>query len=516
MITTKNNYRFMKNMLKHIICPLVLIITLLPGAILAASRTNIEDWEVKAIEFRSSIGQKLQPKIDEVFINIPTLLEIYNRTQNTELSTIRNLPEYQNLLSSTELKVLNHSPEMQEAVKVAINEISTLIITINQQIAGITSQVNNLEQKNISASEIKRNIYAREGLIRGMKVGINDAIQLLNQQKQLYFTDPSFAKSVSDFTPIQKPDTLTTDSILNALINLDQIIDTRMTSITLDNYVVSAGDEITGEDEIWIKGIKSYAKQSQYQMVQGYKLDQQGVVFGLNLIDNYVGLAYAFIQDNGKSDNTKERINNHIGTIYGFYELNKNIFIDGQARYGKSYINKSRYNMNLSGDISYGGTEGDIYGGKLELLYDYITQGKIHVIPSIGIAYDELHIKKYQEEGAGFNRGVSARDVDKTTGLFGIKVSKAIELDSYLITPEIHVKYMNTLSANNDNTTITILDGMEPLITPSSKLQKALCKVGGSLKIQRSMPINIEIGYDFGKSKKYYSYTGYIRAMLAF
>jgi hypothetical protein len=218
MITTKNNYRFMKNMLKHIICPLVLIITLLPGAILAASRTNIEDWEVKAIEFRSSIGQKLQPKIDEVFINIPTLLEIYNRTQNTELSTIRNLPEYQNLLSSTELKVLNHSPEMQEAVKVAINEISTLIITINQQIAGITSQVNNLEQKNISASEIKRNIYAREGLIRGMKVGINDAIQLLNQQKQLYFTDPSFAKSVSDFTPIQKPDTLTTDSILNALI----------------------------------------------------------------------------------------------------------------------------------------------------------------------------------------------------------------------------------------------------------------------------------------------------------
>ena len=61
--------------------------------------------------------------------------------------------------------------------------------------------------------------------------------------------------------------------------------------------------------------------------------------------------------------------------------MNKNIFIDAQARYGKSYINKSSYNMNLSGDISYAKTESDLYGGKLGLYYDYITQGKVHIIP---------------------------------------------------------------------------------------------------------------------------------------
>ncbi|MBN8523545.1 MAG: hypothetical protein J0M23_06825 [Rickettsiales bacterium] len=69
---------------------------------------------------------------------------------------------------------------------------------------------------------------------------------------------------------------------------------------------------------------------------------------------------------------------------------------------------------------------------------------------------------------------------------------------------------MNTLSSNNDNTTIIILDGIEPLITPSSKLQKTLYKVGSSLKIKRSRSVNIEIGYDFGKSKKYHSHTGYV------
>jgi hypothetical protein len=36
------------------------------------------------------------------------------------------------------------------------------------------------------------------------------------------------------------------------------------------------------------------------------------------------------------------------------------------------------------------------------------------------------------------------------------------------------------------------------------------------LKIKRSRPMNIEIGYDFGKSKKYHSHTGYISAILAF
>jgi len=37
--------------------------------------------------------------------------------------------------------------------------------------------------------------------------------------------------------------------------------------------------------------------------------------------------------------------------------------------------------MNLSGDISYAKTESDLYGGKLGLYYDYITQGKVHIIP---------------------------------------------------------------------------------------------------------------------------------------
>jgi len=49
------------------------------------------------------------------------------------------------------------------------------------------------------------------------------------------------------------------------------------------------------------QGLKIRCKtKSIYNLVQGYKSDQQGVVVGLDLIDNSVGLAYAFIQDNVK------------------------------------------------------------------------------------------------------------------------------------------------------------------------------------------------------------------------
>jgi hypothetical protein len=72
---------------------------------------------------------------------------------------------------------------MQEALEVEINEISKLIASINQQITGITSEVNNLKkelrernQTNISTRQIKRIIYNQDAAVKGLKVGINNAI----------------------------------------------------------------------------------------------------------------------------------------------------------------------------------------------------------------------------------------------------------------------------------------------------------------------------------------------------
>ena len=248
----------MRKQLKQITLSFLGLIILLPSSIFATSSANND-----ALQFRKIIGQKLKTKIDEVYANNQKLLRIYNSTQNTELSNINSLPEYQDLLSSKELKTLNNSPEMQEALKEIINEVSQLIVNTNKQIDAINSNVDTLKkelqvqsQSGISVSEIKRKIYAQEAVVERLKTGISNVIQSLNQQKQLYFTDPKQAKNIGDFTPIQKPDTLTTDVILTDLINLDQVIDTRRTTANLEDYTIYAGDEIT-DNILWVKGSRT-------------------------------------------------------------------------------------------------------------------------------------------------------------------------------------------------------------------------------------------------------------------
>lgn len=514
----------MKNLPSQIILSFLLGITiLLPKSILAASNINDE-----TLQFKIIIGQKLKAKIDEVFAHTPQLLTIYNKIQNTELAKVSNLPEYQNLLNSKELKLLNNSPEMQEAIKEVINDMNTQVHATNQEIEAIRQQIKKLEEGSseqnqtgkeaLSAREVKKAMYDKEAVINELKRGISNALETFNNQLPLYFLDAKLASNTGELPAVQKPDTLTTDTLLTAIINLDYIIDTRITAsaTNFEGLLVSSGDEYV-QNGLWIKGLKSQAKQSEYQLTAGYKSNQQGVVIGLDFMDN-VGFAYAFIKDQVKSNipNTKERIDSHFASIYGLYKFDNDLLIDMQTRYGRSNINKSRNNLNLSNNVSYAKTKGNLYGGKLELGYDFRTQENVHIVPAIGIGYDELQIDKYQEKGAGLNRKVAARRVNKTTGLVGIKISKAIRMNSFLIIPAIHVKSLHTLAANNDKTTITILTDTKPLITPSNKLNKTIYMVGSSLKVSKSQPLNIEIGYDFGKSRKFTSHTGYISAIIAF
>lgn len=509
-----------------LLLPCLLTIILLPTSIFATSNPDN-----KTLQLKIAAGEKLRTKIDEVFAHTPKLRAIYNKTLNMELSRISNLSEYKDLLRSKELKILNNSPEMQESLKETINEVNTRIHEINQKIDFIRQKARKMERElseryqedkdEISIRDIKKNIYAHDAVINELKQGISNAMEDFNKQQELYFPDAKGFDHISSLSPIQKPDTLTTDSLLTSIINLDQIIDTRITAVITNNegVGVSSGDEYAQSGGLWIKGLKSYAKQNEYHLTHDYKSDLYGGVIGLDFIDNIIGISYAFIQNDISTNiiGTKERIKSHIGTIYGVYKFNSSLFIDMQGRYGRSYINKSRNNLNLSNDVSYAKTEGDIYGGKLELGFNYVTGENIHIVPTIGVTYDALQIEGYHEIGTGLNRKVAGRKVSKTACQFGARISKVVEINSFMVIPEIYIKSLNIIDSSNDETTITILTGAEPLITPSDKLHKTIYKIGGALKISRTgEPVDIEVGYDFGKSKKFYSHTGYISSIIEF
>ena len=512
-------------MKKQIILYSLLGIILLPTQVFASSNIGGNNRSIP-------VGQKLRAKIDGVFASNPKLLTIYNKILNTPLQQIQSLPEYHDLLNSQELKILNNSPEMQESLKESIRTVNVQIDGINKEIESIKEQTEELKQEfnaqdslkpgRLSPKDIRDKINLNDITVSELKKRINSATESLSQQQQLYFTDTSKGvSSMSQLTPVQRPDTSTSDALLVSIANLDHLIDSRIDNMILEASGTASGDETNIEHGLWVKGVKSQAKQAEYKLVPGYKLDQSGIVVGIDFIETPTmlwGVSYSFTADNLKADilSTKEKANSHIASLYGLCEFTDNVFMDVQAKYGKSYIKKSRNNLNLSNDISYAKTRGNIYGGKLEFAYSYNLHKKLNIIPSIGVSYDELQIGAYKEKGQGLNRRVNKRTVSKTSGLLGLKISDHIAVNSYTFIPEMHVKVSHTLDTNNDKTVITIVEGMKPLVTPSGKLPKTIYRIGGSSKIAKLQALELTFGYDYGISKKFHSHSGYVSAKVSF
>lgn len=511
-------------MKKQIILYSLLCTILLPKQVFANPNAASENAKLKII----LAEQQLQTRIDKVFASTPQLAEIYHKIQNRELGQIQELSEYNDLLNSRELKILNNSPEMQDTMKEAMKGINIKVESVNTEIRAINEQTRQLENKfndpnllknnKLSIKETKEKINLNNITSSELKKQLDSTMQSFNSLSQLYFTNTKQLNSLSELTPIQKPDTLTTDALLVSIVNLDQLIDTRINDMLFETLGIASGEETSGEYGLWIKGLKSYAKQSEYKLTPGYKVNQHGVTIGVDFIDDLFGISYSFITDHLSTNipNTGEKINSHIANVYGLYKFTDNLFTDMQVKYGKNYINKSRNNLNLSNDISYAKTTGDTYGGKVELGYNYKLQKQINMIPSIGLSYDQLRINAYKEKGSGFNRSIEERTVDKTTALLGLKINSCFTINSYTFLPEIHAKVFRTLKANNDNTTITIVEGMSPLVTPSGNLPKTIYKIGGSSKITKSQALELALGYDLSISKKFYSHTGYLSVKMIF
>lgn len=494
---------------------LLLFVTLLPKQIFA---------DINSVE------QKLRIKIDEVFAHTPKLSEIYRNVLDNELTRVQDLPGYDLLLRSKELKALNNSPEMQEYMKELTRSINTEAGNINGQIVAIDEQTKQLkkalndqdllEDTGLSVREVQEKINLNNITRNRLKTQAGGALQSLNGLPQLYFTATEGLNSLGELTPVQRPDTSTTDMLLASIANIDRLIDTRIDYMLLEALGIASGEEVSSGQGLWVKGLKSYAKQGGYKLTPGYKLNQNGLAIGIDFIENpsIWGISYSFTSGDLSTNipNTKEKINSHIANIYGLYGFTDNLFIDMQARYGKSYINKSRNNLNLSNDISYAKTSGDLYGGKLELGYSYNLQEKLNMIPSIGISYDEIKINGYKERGTGFNRKIAARTVNKTSGIFGLKLSNDIAIGPYSFIPEIHAKLFRALNTNNDNTVITFIDGVSPLVTPSGKLPVTSYNIGLSSKITKLQALDLTLGYDAGFSKKFHSHTGYFSAKIIF
>lgn len=345
------------------------------------------------------------------------------------------------------------------------------------------------------------------------------ALEALQTQITSLSSNVNTQSSFKDIPSVQAPDTLTTDTILySASDTVTDLLEARMD--TFDNTPgvigVSSGDFMQSAG-VWVKGTMSTAKQKEIKLMPEYKVNQQGITIGADVgEDNLVGVAYSMIRSKVKHTNMTEKATNHIGAIYGLYNFSDTIFLNGQLKYGRANIKKQRNTRDFNNYIAYGKTKAELIGGRVELGYYYNFLDRSQLIPSIGLSYDTVKIKKYKETGDGLNRTVGKRNGDKAAVTGGLMVNHAIDLKTFVLIPEVHTNVTYTLKRKNDKTAITLFEGLSPIYVPSGKPPKTSYKIGGSLKAAKSQNLELSLGYDLGLSKKFHSHSGYIQARVDF
>lgn len=380
------------------------------------------------------------------------------------------------LFSSDQIKTLRKAPATQEELKIIVKAI----------------------QSDLNSSN------------RLVKTSALDLLDELKAAQQYYLADAS-KTPVSDLPPVQNPDTHTTGVLLNSSSTNNAVLGERISGFS----GIASGDDSVRTYGAWTKGTYSKGQQQAFKADPGYDFSQMGVTIGADVGDeSLIGAAYSFFKNEVKSKSnasTKDKIDSHVGSIYGMYAVNPQVFVSGQAGYGFSKIDKRRLTGDAANNVATAKPDAHTISGRAEVGYAVAVTEVVSVVPTLGISYSKVEVKGYTEKGNGLNRKVGKRHSERTSALGGASVKYLAELNDMKVVPELHANVDYAFNSKNSATTITLIDGLNPLVTPSEKISKAYYNVGTSVKVVASDAIDVSAGYDLGLSKKFMSHTGALK-----
>ena len=111
----------------------------------------------------------------------------------------------------------------------------------------------------------------------------------------------------------------------------------------------AAGGEVTGFDNVWIRGLIGTGKEKQGEDRYGYKSNMRGVIVGVDYLINegfLAGVSYSNLYSQVKSKRDKVLqnigINSNILSLYAQYDLTNKIYMQGMLSAGKNKIKTDR------------------------------------------------------------------------------------------------------------------------------------------------------------------------------
>lgn len=450
----------------------------------ADMRFSENDLDLKIHKLKNKIATNQVPQNKDPF---DLLQELFEKEQDIAAEELKEYISYRNKLKKITnndekektKNVTRTTQEAQEALKILLQQVK--------------------KSKNSSES---------------FKISNSALIDQLKENLDLFIhPDPENAEE-KDLPPIQKSDALSSE--LLTFVNSSNFAHQSVINARTNSFIGLPAGDLVNSYGFWLKGTFANGNQKARKRLAGYKFKTNGITIGADIGDeSLLGIAFSTLKSNSKSTSNvldKNNLNTYIGTLYGKYAITNQVFLSAQTSFGKSEIKKKRDSGDKLKTIIAAKTKATNTSGKLELGYDYILNSQIHFIPTIGVNHTNVKVNGYKEEGTGLVREISKRTTSKTSTSAGIMVMYITNISKNTkLTPEIHFNIDHAINTKNSDTTIKIIEAIDPIKISSEKLAKNYYSFGGSLKLNQSDRFEVSVGYDLGIAKKFISNQGSLK-----
>jgi len=278
------------------------------------------------------------------------------------------------------------------------------------------------------------------------------------------------------------------------------------------------------KNDIWLQTYGNYAHQDARGLSNGYLARLWGVIIGIDhsFADNGLRLGIAEGFSGGRvlsKDNCgRTRIMSYQTGFYGEYDAKDHPYVlDGILTYGYNDYDSSR-NVTVgaierTARSNYSGQQVSVY---LEGGYK-IKTGNIDVIPLLALDYTYLHIAGYTETGAGaLDLSVRPQSYDTLQLGAGFRISRAMETESLLFTPEVHFRYFYAVVNDNQETVSNFSGGGTSFQITGFQPAPSSFNLGLRLEFFNKKNLTLLVDMDAAFKEDYYEGGGSLTAKYSF
>lgn len=276
------------------------------------------------------------------------------------------------------------------------------------------------------------------------------------------------------------------------------------------------------KDGFWLKALGSNAKQNQEGAYDGYKTNTYGVAVGVDRMfkpNLTAGVAIATVGANVDQSDFRDgdsiKIKGVQATVYGSFDVDKQLYIDGALSFSKNKYDSTR--QTIVGRTALGNYDGTQFGARIGAGYQIDLGNKYTLTPMVSLDYSHLTQDAYTETGAGdIGLQVNEQKLNRLRAGLGVRLANEWLSEGTLYRPEITLQTFHDSGSFNKNITAAYIGGGDSFVTSTTQVGSNAVNVGLGLAIATDKVSSVKFKYDFEKRDGFSGHTASITGRWSF